>query len=103
MDAGLFGSGITHVSETVYARSPDVVWRLGPDRVLVRRVGGRGEDAAAELLGAAALVWIAVVEPASRNEFLIRGPGGRFRMDADLAIDQLMTSEWLRIILARLS
>ena len=91
------------MSETVYARSPDVVWRLGPDRVLVRRVGGRGEDAAAELLGAAALVWIAVDEPATRNEILIRGPGGRFRMDADLAIDQLMTSEWLRIILARLS
>jgi hypothetical protein len=32
--------------------------------VLVRRVGGRGEEAAAELLGEAALVWIALDEPA---------------------------------------
>ena len=53
------------MSEPVYSRSPGVVWRLGPDRVLVRRVGGQGEDAAAELMDAAALVWVALDQPAT--------------------------------------
>ena len=33
-----------------WEREPNVVWRLGPDRVLVRRVGGDG----LELIGAVA-------------------------------------------------
>ena len=46
-----------------WARSPDVLWRVATDRVLVRRVGGGGLD----LLGlrAAALVWAALDEPAN--------------------------------------
>ena len=51
------------MSEPVYSRAPGVVWRLGPDRVLVRRIGAHGDDAAADLLGEAALVWIALDEP----------------------------------------
>lgn len=42
------------------ARRSDVLWRLGADRVLVRRVGADGLD----LVGAAALVWVALDEPA---------------------------------------
>ena len=42
------------MAEVSYERTPPVVWRLGPDRVLVRSVGGQSLD----LLGAAAMVWI---------------------------------------------
>ena len=41
------------------SRRSDVVWRLGPDRVLARRIGSDGLD----LVGAAALVWVALDEP----------------------------------------
>jgi hypothetical protein len=66
------------VSEPVYSRSPGVVWRLGPDRVLVRRVdasgGSESVDRASrphemvELVGAVALVWAALDEPATERE-----------------------------------
>lgn len=39
-----------------YERCSHVVWRQGPDRVLVRRIGGEAFD----LLGATALVWVAL-------------------------------------------
>lgn len=42
-----------------WARAPRVLWRLAPDRVLVRIVGGDGLD----LTGLAALVWVALDEP----------------------------------------
>ena len=69
------------MSETVYARSPDVVWRLGPDRVLVRRVGGRNDVVATEplsahkvieLVGPIALVWLALDDPADVTELVHR-------------------------------
>ena len=41
---------------TEYSRGPQVVWRQGPDRVLVRRLGGEALD----LMGAAAMVWLAL-------------------------------------------
>ena len=55
-DAGTDYTGAT------WEREPNVVWRLGPDRVLVRRVGGDGLD----LVGAAALVWVALDGPRTR-------------------------------------
>jgi hypothetical protein len=61
------------MSETVYSRSPGVVWRLGPDRVLVRRVDiGGGSDGTAELVGDAALAWIVLDEPGTHNEITDR-------------------------------
>lgn len=45
-----------------WEREPNVVWRLGPDRVIVRRVGDDGLD----LVGPAALVWIALDGPRTR-------------------------------------
>ncbi len=63
---------MSDTTETVYTRSPDVVWRLGPDRVLARRIGASGEHAAAELSGPAALVWIALDDPASTEAVLVR-------------------------------
>lgn len=50
------------MSGEIHSREPKVVWRLGPDRVLVRRVDGADGDTH-ELHGAAALVWIALDEP----------------------------------------
>lgn len=50
---------------TSYARSSDVVWRAGPDRVLLRRIGGPIETAATDLIGDVAYVWIALDTPAT--------------------------------------
>lgn len=44
------------------ARAPNVVWRLAPDRLLVRFVDGRA-DAARDVLGAAVLVWLVLDQP----------------------------------------
>jgi hypothetical protein len=55
------------VTDTVYARSPDVVWRLGPDRVVVRRVSASG-DHAYDLESAAALVWISLDRPGTASD-----------------------------------
>jgi hypothetical protein len=55
---------VSDAAEPVYARAPDVVWRLGPDRVVVRRIGASGDATAADLLGDVALIWIALDEPA---------------------------------------
>jgi hypothetical protein len=52
------------VTESIYSRAPDVVWRLGPDRVLVRRIGG-GEEAALDLMGYMSHLWLALDEPAT--------------------------------------
>ena len=47
-----------------YARVPDVVWRVGTDRVLVHRVRpANGLADAADLLGLAALIWAVLDEP----------------------------------------
>lgn len=55
--------------EQRYWRLIETVWRLAPDRVLVRRVWPKeGEDEAADLLGVAALIWVALDEPATVAE-----------------------------------
>lgn len=48
----------------VWRRADDVLWRIGPDRVLVRRVGGDGLD----LIGTTALVWVALELPRAISE-----------------------------------
>ena len=70
------GDASTDPSDPVYARAPNVVWRLGPDRVLVRRVGGDGLD----LLGPAALVWIALESPLTHSE--LASEVGEFSTDS---------------------
>jgi hypothetical protein len=49
----------------VFGRPESVVWRLAPDRVLVRRIGDLGNDGCADLIGLAAAVWVGLDEPAS--------------------------------------
>ncbi len=51
-----------------YARAARVLWRLAPDRVIVRRVGDRTADAAAELTGSAAVLWLALQSPRSEAQ-----------------------------------
>jgi hypothetical protein len=72
MDAGVSRGAITEVSDIVYSRAPDVVWRVGPDRVLVRRIGEHGENAAVDLLGEAAFIWIALDEPGTLQQLCRR-------------------------------
>lgn len=56
-----------------FVRLVEAVWRLAPDRVLVRRVWPKGdEDHAADLLGVAALIWVALDEPATMVELADR-------------------------------
>jgi hypothetical protein len=68
---------------TRYARSSDVVWRAGPDRVLLRRLGGPIETAAMDLIGDVAYVWIALDTPATSAELAAR------LADAGIIVDDL--------------
>ena len=73
------------MSETVYSRAPDIVWRLGPDRVLVRRIrptigdklctAPSSSQDVLELIGPVALVWLALDRPAPRRELARRLTG----------------------------
>ena len=89
------GSESSAVQSPVYQRESGVVWRLGVDRVLVRRVGAAPEGAASELFGAVALLWIALDEPATLDEI-----GSRLA-EADVVIDDLV-GELDRLIAADL-
>jgi hypothetical protein len=62
------------VSEPIYSRAPDVVWRLGPDRVLVRRVDVPDGDPR-DLQGVAALAWISLDEPGTLTQVAERIAG----------------------------
>ncbi len=55
-------------SPEAFCRSDGVVWRLAPDRVLVRRLGDLSANGCADLIGLAAAVWVGLDEPASIAE-----------------------------------
>jgi hypothetical protein len=58
---------------TRYARHVQVLWRLGPDRVLVRRPWPtEGQDEAADFLGLAAMIWLVLDEPGTLGEIELR-------------------------------
>jgi hypothetical protein len=63
---------VTDVSEPVHERAADVLWRAGPDRVLTHRVGADADEAAGELIGTVALVWLALDEPATATQLADR-------------------------------
>lgn len=83
------------MSEPIYSRAPDVVWRLGPDRVFVRRIGDRREDAAAELMGEAAMVWIALDEPGTLSATIDRLFDVGAAPIGDQTVSTLLSSGWL--------
>jgi hypothetical protein len=78
------------MTEPVYSRAPDVVWRLGPDRVLVRRIGATGEGAAAEMHGVAAHVWLLLDTPTGESALRTVIPDS-----AVDAVDQPVTACWV--------
>ncbi len=55
-----------------FTRANDVVWRSGPDRVLVQRISGPPETAATDLIGDVAYIWLALDTPATRSELIAR-------------------------------
>lgn len=55
-----------------HVRADHVVWRCGPDRVLLRNLDDRVDRVCTELFGAAALVWLALDEPATDDELSSR-------------------------------
>ena len=81
------------LAPTRYTRSEDLVWRLAPDRVLVRRVGDHGDTAAVDLLGAAAVVWVAAEEPLTTEQL-----AAETELDAATVADSialLVQGHWL--------
>ena len=78
-----------------YRRASDLVWRLGPDRVLVHRVGDVSDamQRSAELVGGAALVWIACELPLTRTD-IERETGATADVVRD-AIELLVEAAWL--------
>ena len=66
-----------------YRRGRDVVWRSGPDRVLLQHVDRPAETAATDLLGDVAVVWLALDTPATRDELAER------LADADVTVGDL--------------
>ncbi len=78
--------------EPVYSRAPGVVWRLGPDRVLVRWVevpDGRPR----ELQGPAALVWISLDEPGTQTQVVERIGGAGLETEPEEGIRRLLDEQ----------
>ncbi len=89
-------TGDSHTAgATRLARVSDVVWRSGPDRVLIQRVGGPPEVppevAAVDLIGDVAFTWIALDTPATRDELDARlADAGIVVADLDADIEYLV-------------
>ena len=60
------------MSQPIYTRATGVVWRVGPDRVLLHRSGVEPDAAAIELTGLVAYAWIALDEPATIAQIVDR-------------------------------
>ena len=63
---------MTESDELRYRRAGDLVWRSGPDRVLLQRIDGPPETAAIDLLGDVAYVWLAIDTPATPTDLAER-------------------------------
>lgn len=89
------------MSGDVYVRVPDVVWRVGTDRVLVHRVWpAEGRADAADLLGLAAMVWAVLDEPGDAEAVIARlvehrTDGALDDVDVRAALAELATSGWI--------
>jgi hypothetical protein len=83
---------VSETTEPVYTRAPGVVWRLGPDRVLVRRVDV-ADGQPRELQGSAALVWISLDEPGTRTQVVDRIGGAGLETEPDDGIRLLLDEQ----------
>lgn len=91
-------------SESVlFARHAEVLWRLAPDRVLVRRLWPiDGWEQAADLLGMVALTWMVLDEPGTRADVVDRLADVELADRSSIAeratidaLDQLVAAGWL--------
>lgn len=75
-------------------RGDDVLWRLGPGQVVVRRIG----DAGLDLTGLAAMVWLALEEPLTVDEIadVVAGLGGAGVAAIVAAVDELIAAGIVR-------
>ena len=86
------------MNETVYSRLAEVVWRIGPDRVLVHQVGALPEQAVKELIGAVALVWLALDEPGTAHELAGRlNDAGIASTDLDADLERLVDAGLIHV------
>jgi hypothetical protein len=76
-----------------YTRCDDLVWRLARDRILLRRVGDHGDTAAVDLLGAAAVVWVAAEEPLTPEQLAAETELDAATVDDSIAL--LVEGRWL--------
>ena len=80
----------------VFRRGGGVVWRLAPDRVLVRRVGDLSADGCADLIGLAAALWVGLDEPTSISELESRlAEAGIDALDASDVLPVLVERGWI--------
>ncbi len=80
-----------------------MVWRLAPDRLLLRRVrdsADSADTADADVVGGAALVWIALDEPADVDEISRRLREVGVDADPTEAIALLADAGWIRRLVA---
>lgn len=77
-----------------YVRHNDLVWRLGPDRVIVRRVNTiAGAEDSADLFGSAALAWVAAESPIDAGQ--ISSDTGLSEEQTKEATAILLDGHWL--------
>jgi hypothetical protein len=79
-------------------RADRVVWRIGPDRVLVRHIGATGDGSAADLQGIAALIWIALDEamtPGKVVSYLRDAEIEVAEVDVHDTVDELLRTHWV--------
>ena len=92
-----------HPAVVRYARDQQVLWRLGPDRVLVRQPWlTEGHEQSADLLGLAAMIWLVLDEPGTLDEIERRLAEARDADDPSPAhddlvgtLDQLLETAWI--------
>ena len=89
------------MSGPTYARVADTVWRLAADRVIVRHASIDADDTGVDVTGLAALVWVALDEPASVDELAVRLAAEEFSVlntDVSSVVGQLGDAGWVRRI-----
>jgi hypothetical protein len=72
------------------------VWRAGPDRVLLQRVGGPADEAATDLIGDVAYIWLALDEPATAHQLAERlAEAGVDIDDLEIDLDRMLDARLL--------
>jgi len=98
VDETSFSESTERVRNLTLSRAARVVWRLGPDRVLVQRIGDRTSDGQADLHGIGAMLWLATDQPRSLVEVVAELHAADHAIESsavDAAVDVLVATGWL--------